>query len=151
MRIRGSLTREEIDDYLSSTTVPVRLACHTPSGGLWMLSLWYRYRDGALECATAADANVVEYLEGDPTVAFEISSNQPPYIGVRGAGTASISPDPEKSVLRALLERYLGGTDSQLADTLLDESREEVVITVEPQTVYGWDFSDRMRDVLEEE
>lgn len=146
MKIRGSLSRPTIDTYLEETTVPVRVSCHTPSGGLWMLSLWYLWDDGTIRCATSADADVVRYLEHDPSVAFEISSNEPPYVGVRGSGTASIAPDSEKALLGTLIERYLGGTDSELAQRLLDPDRSEVEITIEPRVVYGWDFSPRMAE-----
>ena len=127
-----------------------------------MCSLWYRLENGdegesrgldsgdsddwRLRCATSATADVVSFLEGDPGVAFEISTNDPPYTGVRGRGTASIDHDSGTETLRALLERYLGDTESELARELLDDEREEVTITVEPAVVYGWDFSDRMAD-----
>jgi hypothetical protein len=137
-----------------------------------MLSLWYRWepghgsssdagaeegtestgdgdRDGdspALRCATSRDADVVRYLEADDGVAFEVSTNEPPYRGVRGNGTATIAPDAEKRLLRSLLERYLGGTDSALARRLLDPEREEVEIRVEPARVHSWDYAGRMRD-----
>jgi hypothetical protein len=78
------------------------------------------------------------------SAAFEISVNAPPYFGVRGAGAASVSPDEEKRLLRSLLERYLGGTDSTLAERLLRPEREEVHIRIEPERLYTWDFSDRM-------
>ncbi|WP_193790368.1 pyridoxamine 5'-phosphate oxidase family protein [Natronobacterium lacisalsi] len=157
--VRGALTREELADFLEDRDIPVRIACRTPSGHLWMLSLWYRFLHGdeesepwLLECSTAADATVVDYLKRDDgsatdpeaEVAFEVSTNRPPYRGVRGRGTASVAPDPEKEVLRDLLEQYLGGTDSQLARTLLREERDEVTIAIEPAVVYGWDYSDRM-------
>ncbi|MFC7215174.1 pyridoxamine 5'-phosphate oxidase family protein [Saliphagus sp. GCM10025334] len=125
MKIRGSLSRAAIDDYLDEATIPLRLACHTPVGRLWMLSLWFQHRDGVLQCATGTDADV------------------------RGSGTATVDPDPEKAVLRRLLERYLGGADSKLARSLLDEERSEVTITVDPDVVYGWDFSERMTDAVE--
>ncbi|WP_312909194.1 pyridoxamine 5'-phosphate oxidase family protein [Natronosalvus caseinilyticus] len=149
MKIRDSFSRAEIDDYLDEATVPIRLACHTPAGRLWMLSLWFQYRDGVFRCATGADADVVRYLEHDSSVAFEVSTNDPPYAGVRGSGTATVDPDPEKAVLRELLERYLDGTDSRLARSLLEKDRNEVTITVDPDVVYGWDFSERMADVVE--
>ncbi|SDQ49740.1 pyridoxamine 5'-phosphate oxidase family protein [Natronobacterium texcoconense] len=156
MNVRGSLTEEQVVEFLESQTVPIRVACRTPSGHLWMLSLWYRRRDEAdswtLACATSANATVVDYLTHDakPAVAFEVSTNHPPYRGVRGRGTASVAPDPEKETLRALLERYLDGTESELARTLLREEREEVTITIDPVTVYGWDFSERMRERKEQ-
>lgn len=132
--------------YLEDATVPIRLACRTPDGGLWMLSLWYSYRDGAFHCATSADADVVGYLEADPGVAFEVSDNDPPYRGVRGAGTVSIAPDADKALLTSLIERYLGNTDTDLAEGLLADGREEVHLRIEPTKCYTWDFSDRMTD-----
>ena len=142
--VDGDWTRERTEQFLEAEAIPVRLACRTPNGGLWMLSLWYRYRDGRLECATGAGAKVVRYLRADPTVAFEVSTNDPPYRGVRGAGTVSITPDEDKELLAALVERYLGGTGSALAERLLAPDREEVRIALDVERAYTWDFSDRM-------
>jgi len=140
----GTWSEPEAATYLENATVPIRLACRTPDGGLWMLSLWFRYDDGAVHCATSADADVVSYLEASPSVAFEISDNDPPYRGVRGAGEVTIEPDEGKALLRELFERYLGGTDNALADRLLAEGREEVRIRIDPTKLYTWDFSERM-------
>ena len=73
-----------------------------------------------------------------------MSTNDPPYRGVRGAGSATVAPDEDKETLRTMLERYLGGTDSELAEILLAPGREEVRIEVEVDRAYTWDFSDRM-------
>jgi len=143
-RLTGDWDRDRTEQFLDDQTIPVRLATRTPGGGLWMLSLWYRYRDGALECATAAGATVVGYLRENPEVAFEISTNDVPYRGVRGAGVAEVAPDDDKTVLRDLVERYLGDTDSKLAQSLLSPDREEVRIRVDIDRAYTWDFSDRM-------
>jgi len=145
MDVDGAWTTERAEQFLREQTIPVRLACHTPGGGLWMLSLWYRYRDGHVECATGANADVVRYLREDPAVAFEISTNEPPYRGVRGAGSVTIAPDEGKETLRDLIERYLGDTNSQLAERLLSPDREEVRLTVDVDRAYTWDFSNRMQ------
>lgn len=141
----GSWNRETTESFLRSETIPIRLSCRRPGDELWMLSLWYRYRDGALWCATSANADVVDYLSRDDRVAFEISTNEPPYKGVRGNGTASVDTDVDKALLKDLLERYLDGTDSPLAKRLLSPDREEVRIRIEPSRIYTWDFSDRMQ------
>lgn len=187
-RVTGAWTLDEIGGFLDEAVVPIRIACRTPSGPLWMVSLWYRWLDaggvgagdgadtgdaadagdaadeggaadtvdaadtgavdvGVFHCATGADADVVDYLEHDDGVAFEVSTNDVPYRGVRGHGTVSIAPDEDKATLRALLERYLGGTDAALARRLLDDDRDEVRITVQPDRLFSWDFSDRMADV----
>ncbi len=142
----GAWSEAEAESYLAESTVPIRLGCRTPGGGLWMLSLWYRYRDEAFHCATGADADIVRYLESDPDVSFEVSDNEPPYRGVRGAGTAILERDEGKTLLEELLKRYLGGTDNRLADRLLHADREEVRIRIEPNKLYSWDFTDRMTE-----
>ena len=147
----GAWSEAEAESYLAESRVPIRLACRTPAGGLWMLSLWYRYEDGTLHCATGADADIVRYLDATPDVAFEISDNRPPYKGVRGAGTATIEPDEDKALLERLLIRYLDGTDNELATWLLDAGREEVRIRIEPSKLYTWYFTERMADVTTEE
>jgi nitroimidazol reductase NimA-like FMN-containing flavoprotein (pyridoxamine 5'-phosphate oxidase superfamily) len=142
----GTWDRESVAAFLADHAIPVRLGCRRPGGDLWMLSLWFEYdaSRGTLHCATKADADVVRFLRADARVAFEISTNHPPYRGVRGAGLAETAPDEEKTRLRSLLGRYLGGTDSGLAAELLRPDREEVEITIRPTEIYSWDFSDRM-------
>ena len=148
MKLTGAWNRDAVDDFLT-TTIPVRLSCRTPDDHLWMLSLWYLWDpdDGALWCATGADADVVRYLRADDEVAFEVSTNDPPYRGVRGRGHATVDPDEGKGLLRDLLDRYLGGTDSALAERLLDPARDEVRVRIDPVRMHSWDYSDRMREV----
>ncbi|WP_226004519.1 pyridoxamine 5'-phosphate oxidase family protein [Natrinema salinisoli] len=140
---RGAWTEEETDAFLQETTVPIRIATHRPDGSLWLVTLWYRYRDGVLECATQANADVVRFLRTDPEIAFDISTNRIPYRGIRGNGTVEIDDDG-RPVLRDLVERYLDDTDSSLAEWLLDEDREEVALRIEPREIYSWDYSERM-------
>ncbi|MFB6228541.1 MAG: hypothetical protein ABEH88_08270 [Halobacteriales archaeon] len=124
-------------------------------------------------CATGTNADVVRFLEADPAVAFEVSANEPPYKGVRSRGMATITPDEGKSVLRALIERYLGDTDIRVDRTvdrislhrtrrisirtsvdpytppgprLLGAERTEVTITIDPERVHSWDFTTRMSE-----
>lgn len=150
MEPTGTWDRERTEAFLESETIPIRLSCRRPGGDLWMLSLWYRYREGALWCATSASANVVDFLAHDDRVAFEISTNRPPYKGVRGNGTASVDVDSDKELLKNLLDRYLGGVDSPLAEQLLSPGREEVRIRIDPDRIYTWDFSERMTGSMAE-
>lgn len=145
VEFRGAWGADEVAEFLRDATIPIRLGVRRPDGTPWVVTLWYQYCDGRLECATSADAALLTYLRADSEVAFDVSTNEIPYRGVRGHGTASTSPDDDKMVLRALLERYLGGTDSPLAEGLLADDRDEVCIRIEPHTVYSWDYADRMR------
>lgn len=141
---RGAWGEDDVEAFLREATIPIRLATRRPDGSLWPVTLWYRYRDGALECATGANADVVRFLRHEPAIGFDISTNDVPYRGVRGTGTVEIAPDEDKAVLRALIERYLGDTDSPLATQLLDGDRKEVRLRIEPREIYSWDYSERM-------
>ena len=134
-----------MEAFFTDTEVPVRLACHTNNGNPWIVTLWYLYRDGDLYCATSADAQVVTFLRSNSSVAFDVSTNHPPYRGVRGHGNATVKEDPDKAFLRELLERYLGGTDSPLARRLLSPDRDEVRVRVSPEHLHTWDYTERMR------
>lgn len=146
---RGTWTDDEVAAFLREVTIPLRLATRRPDGSLWTVALWYRYRNGSFECATSASADVVDFLRSDPAVAFDVSTNEVPYRGVRGNGSASLSPDRNKAVLRDLVERYLGGTDSPLAERLLDDARDEVRVRIRPRTIYSWDYTGRMGAAVE--
>lgn len=143
----GSWSESEVRRYLEATTVPIRLACHRRDGTPWIVTLWYRYRDGVLECSTSADADLVRFLRGDTSVGFDVSTNEPPYRGIRGNGTVVVDPDDDKTVLRDLVGRYLGTDESSLARWLLSDDREEVRIEIRPDRIYSWDYSKRMETV----
>lgn len=141
---KGPWSREQLEQFLDEALMPLRLGCRRPDGGLWMLSLWYEYVDGEFRCATGSDSDIARFLRTDDAVCFELSTNRPPYMGVRGNGTAILDGDEDKTLLRGLLDRYLGGTESELAELLLDDNREEVMIRIQPDRLYTWDFTDRM-------
>ncbi|GGM55275.1 nitroimidazol reductase NimA-like FMN-containing flavoprotein (pyridoxamine 5'-phosphate oxidase superfamily) [Halarchaeum rubridurum] len=141
---RGAWDEAGVADFLRDATVPIRLTTHRPDGTMWTVTLWFAYEDGTFACATGANADVVRFLRADDAVAFDVSVNDPPYYGVRGTGTVTVEPDEEKTLLRSLITRYLGGTDSELARSLLDADREEVRVEIDPAEVYSWDYTERM-------
>lgn len=143
--VAGAWTENQLNDFLTEERIPIRLATQRGDGSLWMVTLWYRYQNDSFECATGANADLVRFLQNDSEVAFDISTNHLPYRGVRGNGTATMTPDMNKATLRALIERYLGDTDSLLAKWLLSDDREEIRIRVDPNEMYSWDYTDRMR------
>lgn len=148
--VKGPWSRSELAEFLDAALIPIRLGCRHTNGGLWMLSLWYDYDGEYFRCATGSESAVARFLREDPAVCFEVSTNRPPYMGVRGAGTATLLPDEEKTLLGSLLDRYLGGRESELATLLLDDDRAEMTIRIEPDRLFTWDFTDRMESILGE-
>ena len=143
----SSLTQLEV--FLDSVHIPVRLACKTKSDWPMVVSLWYLHQNGQLFCATQKSARVISYLQYDPRCAFEIAEDRPPYCGVRGQATATIHPSMGEVVLKQLLQRYLGSTQNRLAETLLAKSETEVAIVLNPTQIFTWDYSNRMQDSVQ--
>lgn len=133
----------EVEAFLTSATIPVRLASNGRTYPL-VQSLWFRYDNAALWCCTRADSVLVRRLQRDRHCAFEVSADNPPYRGVRGRGKATILTDGADATLPVLLDRYLGGTDSALATWLLSRIDDEVVIRIDHLVVTSWDYSARM-------
>ena len=137
----------EMNTYLESVRIPLRLACTTESGWPMAVSLWFKHQNGRLLCATQKSARLVAYLQNDPRCAFEIAADLPPYCGVRGQAIASIDESIGGETLEQLLVRYLGGTNSTLGRNLISKSEDEVAIILKPIKIYTWDFSSRMQDI----
>jgi hypothetical protein len=133
--------------YLETAEIPLRLACTMETNWPIVLSLWYLFEDDALYCATPESAKVVAYLQANPRCSFEVASDLPPYCGVRGRALASIDGQRGWEILERLLLRYLGSLDNNLAKNLLARSDPEVAIRLEPQSLYTWNFSQRMADL----
>jgi hypothetical protein len=144
VRTTGPWSSEAVAAFLDESVVPIRLAAVAPSGWPVILSLWF-VRDGdSLVCATQRSASIVATLAAEGRCAFEVSVNDPPYRGVRGRATVSLEPDTDLSILRRLVERYLGSADGTFARWLLGRDTPEVAIRLSPTEIASWDFRQRM-------
>jgi hypothetical protein len=99
-----------------------------------------------LYCVSHRESSLVALLRRNERVGFEIAPNEPPYHGVRGQGTATLQALGDDDTLRVLLQRFLGGVDSKLARWLLSRSDEEMLISIQPQRWFSWDYRERMED-----
>ena len=147
MQIKGPWSRGEVDAFLASARIPVRLAVNGASGHPVLASLWYLPQDDTLWCATQRGSRIVASLARDPRCAFEVASEAAPYRGVRGQALASLHDGRGEEILRLLIDRYLGDPSSRFARWLLGRARSETAIAVAPRTLLSWDYRERMRDV----
>jgi len=141
---KGPWSPADIDQFLTDTHFPVRLACIAGDGYPRVVSVWFMYRQGQLFCASHRSSQLVALLRANPRVGFEIGPNEPPYCGVRGQGDAQLDSDGGAGMLEQLLDRYLGGADSALAQWLLSRREEEMLITITPRRWFSWDYRQRM-------
>ncbi len=109
-----------------------------------MQSLWFRYDEGALWCATQAESVLAHRLRANDRCGFEVSADTPPYRGVRGSGRAALLPEAAPEVLPRLIDRYLGARPTPLATWLMSRLDREVAVRIDQLVVTTWDYSDRM-------
>ncbi len=146
---RGSAwSTETIEQFLSETVIPIRLAAADAGGSPTVMSLWYLYSDRSLWCATQQDARLVAMLREHDEVGFEIAGDTPPYHGVRGQGRAELSTEQGPAMLEELIDRYLGRRDSGLARWLLARRDDEIAIRIRPTWLTSWDYRERMQDAV---
>jgi hypothetical protein len=81
-----------------------------------------------------------------PLCAFDLSTNDMPYRGLRGRGNARCLPERGVAVLERLIDRYLPNRHTPLAAWLLSRSADEVAIEITPTWQTTWDYSARMSD-----
>jgi nitroimidazol reductase NimA-like FMN-containing flavoprotein (pyridoxamine 5'-phosphate oxidase superfamily) len=145
--ISGPWQRRQIDQYLAQTRLPIRLACVAEDGFPRVVSVWFRYAEGVFFCATHRDSQLARMVQRNPRVGFEVSTNEPPYFGVRGQGLAELSTEGGEETLRTLIDRYLGASNASLGRWLMSRGDEELLLRVETQRFYSWDYRKRMESV----
>jgi len=148
MQVNGPWSQERIWSFAEQTVIPARIACHSGSDWPMTVSLWFLAEDGAFWCTTPESAFVAQWLQRDSRSAIEIASEHPPYRGVRGQCRAQLRPDPQRRILRRLIDRYLGSDRSSLAKWLLRRPVNEQAIRLDPVRLTSWDFSERMSDAI---
>ena len=134
----------DICAFLANTAVPAHLACHDNNGFPLICSLWFYYHDEYLWCVSNEKSHVVKLLRANNKVAFEISQNTPPYLGIRGRGEATLLREPAADLLATMFSRYQIATDSKLAKWLLGRIDTEYAIRIDIKRISAWDYTQRM-------
>jgi nitroimidazol reductase NimA-like FMN-containing flavoprotein (pyridoxamine 5'-phosphate oxidase superfamily) len=142
----GNWSGADIEEFLSQTRVPLRLS-FVSKNGLLIVPVWFEYRASCFWSCSPSDSLLVKALRLKPQVAFDVSTNDIPYKGVRGRGFARCTVVPDNTALEGLMNRYIAGTDNDLAQWLLNRAGSEAVIQIEVAWLTSWDFSARMESI----
>jgi hypothetical protein len=142
--IGGPWSVDAIERYLRTAVLPIRLASIAADGTPVVLSLWYLYEEGSIWCATQRTSRIIARLEREPRCGFELAADSIPYRGVRGRARTTVDVHRGAILLPRLINRYLGGNDSQLAAWLLARAENEVALRLDSMRVSTWDFTGRM-------
>jgi nitroimidazol reductase NimA-like FMN-containing flavoprotein (pyridoxamine 5'-phosphate oxidase superfamily) len=130
-------------NHLLHAQLPLRLGVQTAKGPL-IAPLWFEWDGERFWCATQNDALVVRAVRTTPQCAFDLSTNDMPYRGLRGRARVTVDATRGAAVLERLIDKYLDGRDNSLARWLLSRSEREVALAITPTWQTGWDYSARM-------
>lgn len=142
----GSWTGEQVELFLAAALTPLRLSIVSRNGPL-IVPVWHEYRAGSFWSCSPSDSLLVSALHDEPGVAFDVSTNDLPYRGVRGRGIAHCAEAPDGQLLAGLIEKYLADTNNALAHWLLNRDGSESLIEVRIDWLTSWDFSERMAGI----
>lgn len=140
----SKMTLAQIETFLQSMTIPVRLASAGTDGVPLVSSLWYLYKQDAFYCATHKSSLLAKRLLANPDCGFEVAADSMPYCGVRGQGRVEVQEAGAEQLLRRLFSRYDIDADTYLAKWLMSRKDDEYVLRVAPSWLTSWDFTDRM-------
>jgi nitroimidazol reductase NimA-like FMN-containing flavoprotein (pyridoxamine 5'-phosphate oxidase superfamily) len=147
VQVKGPWSDRDIGEFLEAARIPMRLATVGRDGFPRVVSVWYLADGLSLQCVSHRDSQLVKLLRANDRIGFEVAPNEPPYHGVRGQGVATLSPLGDRDTLDNLIDRYLGGAESAVANWLLSRREEEMLISIEPLRLFSWDYRERMSDV----
>ena len=144
---KGPWSAEVLNRFLDEATVPLRIAGIGLNGHPVLASLWYVRVENLIWCATQSASAIASILKRDARCSFEVSVEQPPYVGVRGPDVATVHPDRGEEVLGEVIDRYVGTRSSKFSQSLLSRAASEVAIAIEPRALLTWDFQKRMAGI----
>ena len=146
--VRGPWSADQVAAFLADAVIPVRLGVDAGSGGPLVLSVWFVPDGLELVGATRPTSTLVRCLERRTECGFEVAGDAPPYHGVRGRARVELDRVGGAATLDRLLERYLGGVDSPLANRLRADAADEVGFRLRPTSLTSWDYRERMATSL---
>jgi nitroimidazol reductase NimA-like FMN-containing flavoprotein (pyridoxamine 5'-phosphate oxidase superfamily) len=139
------MSQAEIDTFLASSKIPLRLGTTNSKGEPNIHPVWYHYVTDKVYFTSYKDAVKVRNLKQNKTVYFSVDTDAMPNTGVKGKGTAVIIKDPGKtlSLSEKIVAKYLGDLNSGMAKSILDEVRKgsEVLVEITPHYFSTWDYT----------
>ncbi|MFN4337373.1 MAG: pyridoxamine 5'-phosphate oxidase family protein [Candidatus Nitrosocaldus sp.] len=135
-----SMSMDEVGEFLSRPLL-MRLAIVDRDLYPIVHPLWFIYKDGVFYLEVHKEGKKARLLRSSSKVYFlvdDYTDGKPR--GVRGKGNAFLLDDAElaRSIMRECVIRYLGSAEKQLSKRLIESSKDNVVVKVEPLVFATW-------------
>src|SRR5215467_14440114 len=141
------MTKPEIDSFLGSGRMILRLGTVDSSGDAVIHPVWYLYEDDRIYLFTAKNRKF-ENITRRGRVYFSIDTDAMPNKGVKGKGKASVVSEDHRRVSlgEKIVRKYMGDSESEYAKSLYSYARgpKSNVIEIAPVYYTVWDYSTPM-------
>jgi PPOX class probable F420-dependent enzyme len=128
----------EVRAFLESMKVPGVLSTLGKNGAPITSAVWFGFLEGDILVSTPATRPKARNARADPRVSFIVDSKERPYRGVAIEGEAEVLEDPDRSLVRAIAERYLGpDLPRETAERL---AIPRVALRIRPRRVRPWNI-----------
>jgi nitroimidazol reductase NimA-like FMN-containing flavoprotein (pyridoxamine 5'-phosphate oxidase superfamily) len=139
------MDQSEVDLFLSTSKIPLRLGTVDSKGDPMIHPLWFYYLNDKLYILSLKDNLKVRNIRGKRRVYFSIDTDAEPHKGVKGKGNAIIVNDIGKAVpiSEKMISKYLGAPNTPMAKRIMDGIRNgtEVLVEITPLYFSTWDYS----------
>ena len=139
------MERSEVDFFLASTKIPLRLGTIDSKGDPMIHPVWFHYANGRLYLMSDKETRKVRNIARKKTVYCSVDTDATPNKGVKGKGTAIIVNDIRTSVpiSEKVVAKYLGDLGTSMSKRMVDGVRKgsEVLVEITPLYFSTWDYS----------
>lgn len=132
-----AMSKKEMEEFLSKPLL-MRLGVIDRDGYPLVHPVWFVYRDDEFFILSNRKSKKVMLIKNDGRVYYTIDLEKP--TGVRGKGDAIIIDDNilASNLMKDMILRYIGDTESEISRMLEDEAKESVVIRIKPRFFATW-------------
>jgi PPOX class probable F420-dependent enzyme len=138
MKSTQSPISAEVREFLQSMRVPCVISTLRPDGHPITSATWYGFLGDDVVVSTPAARNKARNVRHDPRISFIVDTKAMPYRGVAIEGSAEVLPDPDDTIIRAIVERYLGAEAARAMLARLDTRGERVILRIRAERVRPW-------------
>src|SRR5215831_12497222 len=119
------MTKQEIDKFLGSGRMILRLGTVDVDGGPAIHPVWYYYNSDKIYLFTGKNARKLENIRKNSRVYFTIDTDAAPNKGVRGKGTAKLVTESSRTIPigEKIVLRYLDNIDTGYGKDMIDYVR----------------------------
>ncbi|MEV0027780.1 PPOX class F420-dependent oxidoreductase [Nocardia sp. NPDC050793] len=127
---------DDLKKYLDESKVFATVATVGANGQPHLTVIWLKRDGDDLLFSTTVDRQQAKNLTRDPRLTVLINPPENPYVYAEIRGTATLTPDPDKSLPNELSRKYTGRLYADFNPASVDDAA-RVIVRVTPRKVAG--------------